>query len=69
MCIPPPRESFGEQREFFALLAQRRHALQAQGFALDALSMGMSRDLEAAVAAGATWVRIGTAIFGERPIR
>jgi PLP dependent protein len=69
MCIPPPRESFEQQREFFALLAQQCHALNAQGFALDALSMGMSGDLEAAVAAGATWVRIGTAIFGERPAK
>jgi len=66
MCIPPPRESFEEQRESFALLAHCFHALNAKGFALDALSMGMSADLEAAVAAGATWVRIGTAIFGER---
>jgi PLP dependent protein len=69
MCIPPPRESFEQQRELFALLAQQCHALNAQGFALDVLSMGMSGDLEAAVAAGATWVRIGTAIFGERPAK
>ena len=38
------------------------------GLEVDTLSMGMSADLEAAVAAGATWVRIGTAMFGERPI-
>jgi PLP dependent protein len=69
MCIPPARESLEEQREFFALLTRHQHALNAQGFALDALSMGMSGDLEAAVAEGATWVRIGTAIFGERPTR
>ena len=42
-------------------------ALNAQGLALDTLSMGMSADLEAAVAAGATLVRVGTAIFGVRP--
>jgi hypothetical protein len=59
MCIPPPREGFEAQRQLFAELADC-----ARG--LDTLSMGMSGDLEAAVAAGATCVRIGTAIFGER---
>src|SRR5690606_28295490 len=66
MCIPPPRESFEDQYAFFARLAELQQGLLASGFELDALSMGMSTDLEAAVAAGATWVRIGTAIFGER---
>jgi pyridoxal phosphate enzyme (YggS family) len=66
MCIPPPRETFEQQRELFAELARYRSELIAQGFELDTLSMGMSADLEAAIAAGATWVRIGTAIFGER---
>ena len=41
-------------------------ALQRDGLALDTLSMGMSADLEAAIAEGATLVRVGTAIFGER---
>ena len=41
--------------------------VQAEGMPLDTLSMGMSGDLEAAIAAGATIVRIGTALFGERP--
>jgi uncharacterized pyridoxal phosphate-containing UPF0001 family protein len=41
--------------------------LNAQGFELDTLSMGMSDDLDAAIAAGATWVRVGTALFGARP--
>jgi pyridoxal phosphate enzyme (YggS family) len=67
MCIPPPRESFNEQLAFFQQLADCQRKLQAEGLALDTLSMGMSADFEAAVAAGATWVRIGTAIFGERP--
>jgi len=66
MCIPPPRDTFDEQRALFAELASCQQQLIDQGFALDTLSMGMSADLEAAVAAGATWVRIGSAIFGER---
>ena len=66
MCIPPPREGFEAQRQLFAELADCAGELRAQGIPLDTLSMGMSGDLEAAVAAGATCVRIGTAIFGER---
>ena len=66
MCIPPPLETFEEQLAMFKRLADCQHDLIRQGFQLDTLSMGMSADLEAAVAAGATWVRIGTAIFGER---
>lgn len=66
MCIPPPREGFEAQRQLFAELADCARELREQGMPLDTLSMGMSTDLEAAVAAGATCVRIGTAIFGER---
>jgi PLP dependent protein len=66
MCIPPPREGFEAQRQLFAELADCARELREQGLELDTLSMGMSGDLEAAVAAGATCVRIGTAIFGER---
>jgi pyridoxal phosphate enzyme (YggS family) len=66
MCIPPPREGFEAQRQLFEELADCARELREQGIALDTLSMGMSADLEAAVAAGATCVRIGTAIFGER---
>ena len=66
MCIPPPREGFEAQRQLFAELADCAQELREQGLVLDTLSMGMSGDLEAAVAAGATCVRIGTAIFGER---
>ena len=67
MCIPPPRDTFEEQRELFEQLAACQRQLIDAGLAVDTLSMGMSDDLEAAVAAGATWVRIGTAIFGLRP--
>lgn len=56
----------GEQREQFALLARTRREIDAAGIALDTLSMGMSDDFEAAIAEGATMVRIGTAIFGAR---
>ena len=66
MCIPPPREGFEAQRQLFTELADCGRELSGQGIPLDTLSMGMSGDLEAAVAAGATCVRIGTAIFGER---
>ena len=66
MCIPPPREGFEAQRQLFAELTDCARELRGRGIPLDTLSMGMSGDLEAAVAAGATCVRIGTAIFGER---
>lgn len=66
MCIPPPSESYDEQLRWFSQLADCLENLNRRGFALDTLSMGMSSDLEAAVAAGATMVRIGTALFGPR---
>ena len=69
MCIPPPRESFDEQRALFAILASCQRELIERGFAVDTLSMGMSADLESAIAEGATCVRVGTAIFGQRPAR
>jgi PLP dependent protein len=68
MCIPPPREGFEAQRQLFAELADCARELRERSVPLDTLSMGMSGDLEAAVAAGATCVRIGTAIFGERKL-
>lgn len=67
MCIPPPRDSFEEQRALFEQVAACQRRLREAGLEVDTLSMGMSADLEAAVAAGATWVRIGTALFGARP--
>jgi pyridoxal phosphate enzyme (YggS family) len=66
MCIPPHREAFDDQLILFQRMSNYFAELNAQGFALDTLSMGMSGDLEAAIAAGATLVRVGTAIFGER---
>lgn len=66
MCIPAPCADPLRQREPFARLRARFDALRADGFALDTLSMGMSDDLEAAVAEGATIVRAGSAVFGRR---
>jgi uncharacterized pyridoxal phosphate-containing UPF0001 family protein len=66
MCIPPAAEQFDEQRRRFDQLASCLRDLNSQGLQLDTLSMGMSGDLEAAIAAGATWVRVGTAVFGAR---
>jgi pyridoxal phosphate enzyme (YggS family) len=63
MTLPPQSDS-PERR--FAELAALRAELGRQGVALDSLSMGMSADFEEAIAAGATHVRIGTAIFGAR---
>ncbi|MDR2926514.1 MAG: YggS family pyridoxal phosphate-dependent enzyme [Azoarcus sp.] len=66
MCIPEPTEFTSLLRRRFALLRQLGEQLRAEGHALDTLSMGMSHDLEVAIAEGATIVRVGTAIFGER---
>ena len=66
MAIPEPSDDVGLQRRRFALLRQVRDRLDAEGLKLDTLSMGMSHDLEAAIMEGATLVRVGTAIFGER---
>ncbi len=65
MAIPAPSDDPQQQRAAFARLRQLQQALSAD-LALDTLSMGMSQDLEAAIAEGATWVRIGTALFGAR---
>lgn len=66
MAIPQPTADTARQRGQFARLREIRANLVARGHALDTLSMGMSDDLEAAIAEGATIVRVGTAIFGER---
>ncbi len=66
MAIPEPQGDFAAQRAPHRQLRELLAALNAQGLALDTLSMGMSADLEAAVAEGATIVRVGSAIFGER---
>lgn len=66
MAIPEPEEEIVAQRRPFRQLRDLFETLRAGGLPLDTLSMGMSHDLEAAIAEGATVVRIGTAIFGER---
>jgi len=66
MAIPAPNPESARQRAAFRRLRQLFEQLQAQGLALDTLSMGMSADLEAAIMEGATIVRIGSAIFGTR---
>jgi PLP dependent protein len=66
MAIPAPSTDPLVQRAAFAAVRRLYEALQGSGYALDTLSMGMSGDLEAAIAEGATMVRVGTAIFGER---
>jgi len=66
MAIPEPTEDQGLLRRRFALLRELRERLNADGLGLDTLSMGMSHDLEPAIMEGATIVRVGTAIFGQR---
>jgi pyridoxal phosphate enzyme (YggS family) len=66
MAIPEPTADVNLQRERFRVLRRLEDELNANGYDLDTLSMGMSDDLEAAIAEGATIVRVGTAIFGER---
>ena len=66
MAVPEPSEDVQLQRRRFRSLRILQQELNAAGFGLDTLSMGMSQDLEAAVLEGATIVRVGTAIFGER---
>ena len=67
MGVPAPAADFEGQRAPHRALRLLRDDLVREGLALDTLSMGMSADLEAAIAEGATWVRVGTALFGERP--
>lgn len=67
MAIPEPVGDLAAQRAPHRALRHLLEALNADGLGLDTLSIGMSADLEAAIAEGATWVRIGTAIFGARP--
>jgi len=66
MTIPAPSTDFEEQRIPYRRLHQAFQALRDAGYNLDTLSMGMSQDLEAAIAEGATMVRIGSMLFGER---
>ena len=66
MCIPMTRAGFDEQREPFARMRQLSEELSLAGIDNDTLSMGMTGDFAAAIAEGATIVRIGTALFGPR---
>ena len=67
MAIPAPTSDLHQQRQAFAQVRALFDALNQRDLNLDTLSMGMSDDMEAAIAEGATIVRIGTAIFGARP--
>lgn len=69
MCIPEPADSFEVQRAVFLQAKALFDDLNARGLTLDTLSMGMSDDLDAAVATGSTMVRVGRAVFGRRPVR
>ena len=66
MAIPAPLDDFVQQRQAFGLMRKIYQQLKRDGLMLDTLSMGMTHDLEAAIAEGATIVRVGTAIFGQR---
>ena len=66
MCLPRIRQEFEDQRRPFARLRQLAATLRDMGIDTDTLSMGMSADFRAAIFEGATIVRIGTALFGER---
>jgi PLP dependent protein len=66
MAIPEPAPDFASQKALFLRAAAILERIRAEGIALDTLSLGMSADLEAAIAAGSTMVRVGTAIFGGR---
>lgn len=66
MTIPEPAENPAQMRAVHAQARAWLEALRQQGLALDTLSMGMSADMDAAIAEGSTMVRVGTAIFGQR---
>lgn len=67
MTIPEPEAEFAAQKAVHLKAKALFDELRSAGLALDTLSMGMTADLEAAIAAGSTMVRVGTAIFGGRP--
>jgi pyridoxal phosphate enzyme (YggS family) len=70
MCIPPPAEEAEASRKFFGQLRELRNSLEKEfDVKFPHLSMGMTQDFSIAVEEGATLVRVGTAIFGERPRR
>jgi PLP dependent protein len=69
MAIPEPTTDVVMQHKQFRMLRETLATLNQQGLSLDTLSMGMSHDFPIAIAEGATIVRIGTAVFGERPAK
>ena len=69
MCLPPEETEVARQRAWFARLRALQDELNAAGARLDTLSMGMSGDFEAAILEGATIVRLGTVLFGPRPVQ
>lgn len=70
MCIPEPQADFERACAVFKEAQSLFHALnEQQGLGLDTLSMGMSEDLEAAIAGGSTLIRIGRAVFGDRALK
>ena len=66
MAVPEASEDPLEQRRAFQQLGELKQQIEAQGIAVDTLSMGMSGDMDSAIAEGSTIVRIGSAIFGKR---
>ncbi|TVQ65798.1 MAG: YggS family pyridoxal phosphate-dependent enzyme [Oceanospirillales bacterium] len=69
MAIPAPTDDPEQQHRAFKAVSQLSEQLRLAGLPLDTLSMGMSSDLEAAIAEGSTMVRVGTALFGSRPAK
>ena len=69
MIIPQPEPDPMKQRTVFAELRQLLETINERGYVMDTLSMGMTADMEAAISEGSTHVRIGTALFGPRPVR
>jgi len=69
MAIPQASSDTDQQRKSFAKLRKQLELINQNGLKLDTLSMGMSGDLEAAIAEGSTIVRVGTAIFGKRTLK
>ena len=66
MCIPPAADNPEDTAPFFEEMQHLLHAGQNAGYAWTELSMGMSADFKVAIRYGATWIRVGTALFGPR---
>ena len=66
MTLPSPNTTEDSLRKEYRQLLELKKKLNTDGYFLDTLSMGMSRDLEIAISEGSTIVRVGTAVFGER---